>query len=194
MFLPAGKSTKSQVWFSFSELNSSESASDHSFEFIPFKASSMVFGSSVSTAATDAASIRFHQSPVRTFSLSGGLLARCGLASSSTATCGSLMFSGSSTSFSSSNVPVKNLWLASSDFSMSKAFSTKITSRLRSIFLVSGLYSLYPFSLKGYPTKMQGIDFLWSLPLRFSSGTCTYVLQPKTFKILTSGFLPYQSS
>lgn len=164
MFLVAGKSTKSQVWFSFSKLNSSESASDYSFEFTLFKASSIVFGLSASTAATNTDSIRFYQSLVRIFSLSGGLLALCGLASSSTVTCGSLMFSDSSTLSSSSNDPVKNLWLVLSDFSMSKAFSTKITLQLQSIFLISRLYSIYSFSLTGYPKKMQGFDFLWSLP------------------------------
>ena len=84
-----------------------------------------------------------------------------------------------------SNVPVKNLWLASSDLSTSKAFSTKITSRLRSIFLVSGLYSLYPFPLTGYPTNIQGIYFLWSFSLRFSSEHATKDFQDTNVRSFT---------
>ena len=70
MFLPAGKSTKSLFWFCFCESCSLWIASGHSVELTPLKVSSMVVGSSVSTTATNAASIILHQSDIQSVRMS----------------------------------------------------------------------------------------------------------------------------
>ena len=161
MFLPADKSTKSQILFCFSEMCSLWIVSRHSLELTPFKASSMVAGSSVSMIANNAASIRFHQSSVKTFSLSGGLLARWGLpASSSIATFrySKLPFSGvlllhSASSFSAFYTELVNnskFSCVQSNFSTLNLSSMNIKSRLRRICFVCGLQNLNQLSFGVY--------------------------------------------
>ncbi len=50
------------------------------------------------------------------------------------------------------------------------------------------LKHLYPFCFKDYLMKIHFLAFGFSFDL-FSSGTCTYVMQPNTMRCETSGFL-----
>jgi len=63
------------------------------------------------------------------------------------------------------------------------------TSLLTCNFRVEGLKHLYPFCYNEYPMKIHFIAFGSSFDL-FSSGTCTYVMQPNTLRCETLGFLP----
>ncbi len=73
------------------------------------------------------------------------------------------------------------------------AISSNTTSLLTCNFRVEGLKHLYPFCYEEYPMKIHFSAFGFSFDL-FSSGTCTYAMQPNTLRCETSGFLPVNFS
>ncbi len=71
--------------------------------------------------------------------------------------------------------------------------SSNTTSLLTCKFLVERLKHLYPFCSKEYSMKIHFLVLGFSFYL-FSSGTCTYAMQPNILKCKTSGFLPVSFS
>ncbi len=91
-----------------------------------------------------------------------------------------------------------SLFIASPSFAIFSGeyqltISSNTTSLLTCKFQVGGLKNLYPFYSKEYPMKIHFSAFGSSFDL-FSSGTCTYAMQPNTLRCETSGFLPVNFS
>ncbi len=71
--------------------------------------------------------------------------------------------------------------------------SSNTTSLFTCNFRMEGLKHLYHFCSKEYPMKIHLSAFGSSFDL-FSSGTCTYAMQPNTLRWETFGFLPMNFS